>query len=127
MSAMPPRRHPLRTPSPAFRTRCLLLGRRFLHTRPSFFLCSRLLRIGHAIQKAVVVNKSQGLDSERGGYIGVADREEVIAIGGFAARRQVRGAAIDHRIIAVQAADHELVVNLVSRRARYLVEWRRQN
>src|SRR5207249_3482081 len=66
-------------------------------------------------------------DGERRGDIGVVDREQVIAIRRFSARRQVRGAAIHYWITAVQAADHELVVNLVSRRARYLVEWRRQS
>ena len=54
------------------------------------------------------------------------NREQIIAIRGFAARREVRGAAIDHGIIAVQAADHELVVNLVAGKARHLVERRRQ-
>ena len=51
--------------------------------------CGLLFRIGHAIQEVVVINEPQGLDGERRGYIGVVDREQVIAILGFAARRQV--------------------------------------
>src|SRR5215467_15067001 len=117
-----------RTHSLALRACRLLLRRRFLHIRrrPRLRLRSSLLRIGHAIQEVVVINEPQGLDGERRGYIGVVDREQVIAIRSFAARRQVGGAAIDHWITAVQAADHEFIVNLVSRRARYLIERRRQ-
>src|SRR6516225_1111698 len=56
---------------------------------PRLRLRSSLRRIGHAIQEVVVINEPQGLDGERRGYIGVVDREQVIAIRGFAARRQV--------------------------------------
>src|ERR1700730_4103904 len=81
----------LRTHSPAFRACRLLLCRRFLYTRsrPRLRLRSSRLRIGHAIQEVVVINEPQGLDGERRGYIGVVDREQVIAIRGFSARRQV--------------------------------------
>src|SRR6266849_4335888 len=78
------------TYSPAFRACRLLFRRRFLHIRrrPRLRLRSSRLRIGHAIQEVVVINEPQGLDGERRGYVGVVDREQVIAIRSFAARRQ---------------------------------------
>src|SRR6185437_4101047 len=63
----------------SYRTRCC----------PCFLLRSRLLRIGHSVQEVVVIDESQGFDGEHRGYVGGVDREQIVAIRSFAARRQV--------------------------------------
>jgi len=75
-----------------------------------------------------MVDQQQRLDGEYGCDVAVVDRQQIVAVCRLATGRQIRRAAENHGIVAVEPADDELVVNLVPDAAdvRHLVERRRQ-
>ena len=74
-----------------------------------------------------MVDQSDCLDCKRRRDVGVVDGEEVVSIGAFATRRQVRRPAIDHSVRSVETTDDEFVVDLMpNSNVRHLAEWGRK-
>src|SRR6476661_4064477 len=95
---------------------------------------SRLLELflvlagGCAIQEIEVIDQRQRFDSEDGGNVLVADRQQIVAVILLTPRRKIGRTAKHHLIRSVKPAHDELGMNLVLDAAdvRDLIERRRQ-
>jgi hypothetical protein len=61
-----------------------------------------------------VVDERQPLDGEDRGDILIVDREQIVAVRLLSAEGEIRRTATDHGVRAVETADDELLVNLMS-------------
>src|ERR1051325_6358914 len=80
-----------------------------------------------AVEEIEVVHERQRLEREDRRDVWVVNRDQVVAIYLLTRQREVRRATVHHRILAVESANDELVMHLVSEpHSGHLIERRRQ-
>jgi len=89
-------------------------GCRGLHRRRLRGRALRLFRRRAAVEEIEMVDERDRFDRKRGDDVLVVDLEQVVAVVGLALNREVRRAAVDDRVGAVEAADDKLVMHLVA-------------